>query len=232
MSNIDKIITEQVLSWSNREFPLKSREDIPESWPVITISREYGAGGRSLAKAIGDRNGFKVWDKELLTAIAEEAGADERFMASLDERRRKMIDDMLAGSLMGFKHSNTHYFRSLQRVVHTIGAHGKGIIVGRGSNYILKSQKILRVRIVSPEKDRIAHIADQKGITIKEAEKLVNNKELDRSDFIMHFFKKNPGNPLDYDLVLNSSRLSVAQMADIVMMAYQKKTGKSALVPA
>ena len=121
-----------------------------EVWPVITISREFGASGRSLAKELGRRIGFKVWDRELLSAISKEAGADERFLASLDERRRKLIDDALYGSFMGSKHSNTHYFRSLMQVVHTIGAHGKSIIVGRGSNYIVDSAAALRVRVVLP----------------------------------------------------------------------------------
>ena len=126
MYNIERLISEQVLEWSKRELKARQKKEKIEVWPVITISREFGAGGRTLAKALGMRTGFKVWDKELLTAISQEAGADERFLASLDEHRRKMIEDTLYGSFMGSKLSNTHYFRSLVRVVHTIGAHGKG----------------------------------------------------------------------------------------------------------
>ena len=177
MNNIDRLISEQVLTWAKREALAKVNKEPETEWPIITISREFGARGRSLAKELGKRTGFKVWDKELLTAITEEAGADERFLASLDERRRKLIDDTLVGSFMGSKHSNTHYFRSLLRVVHTIAAHGKGIIVGRGSNYILKSPGTLRIRVVCPFDQRVSFVAERDGITEVNAMKLVKARE-------------------------------------------------------
>ena len=227
MSKIDRLISEQVLIWSKREEQARKKKNAFETWPVITISREFGAQGRSLAKELGKRTGFKVWDKELLSAIAEEAGADERFLASLDERRRKMIDDTLHGSLMGSKISNTHYYRSLLRVVHTIGAHGKSIIVGRGSHYIIKSPSPLRIRVVSPFEERVTHVSQLEGISEKDTEKLIQTRDTERDDFIQHYFKKDTASSHDYDLVLNSGVFSIDQMADLVLLAYEKKIGKS-----
>lgn len=227
MSNIERLISEQVLAWSKRESKAKQRNEKVEVWPVITISREFGAGGRSLARALGNRTAFKVWDKELLSAISQEAGADERFLASLDEHRRKMIDDTLYGSFMGSKHSNTHYFRSLLRVVHTIGEHGKSIIVGRGSNYIIESAAALRVRIVCPVEHRIAHLVEKDGVSAKDARKLIQERDADREDFIRHYFKRDPGNASDFDLVLNSGVYNIEQLADLMLIAYEKKVGKT-----
>ena len=227
MNNIDRLISEQVLVWSKRESLAKQKNKKIEVWPVITISREFEAGGRTLARALGTRTGFKVWDKELLSAISEEAGAKERFLASLDEHRRKMIDDTLYGSFMGSKLSNTHYFRSLLSVVHTIGAHGKSIIVGRGSNYIIKSAAALRVRIVCPVEQRIEHVVEKNGISEKDARKLIQERDADREDFIRHYFKENPGNASDYDLVLNSGVYNIEQLADLILLAYENKVGKA-----
>lgn len=226
MNNIDRIISEQVLSWATREAKAKRNLATLEAWPVITISREFGARGRSLAKKMGRLIGFKVWDKELLSAIAEEAGADERFLASLDERRRKMIDDTLYSSLMGSKLSNTHYFRSLLRVVHTIGAHGKSIIVGRGSNYIIKSSTALCVRIVCPIKERVSYIAERDGISEKDAQRLIKARDTERNDFILHYFKRDTGSSHDFDLVLNSGVFNIDQLVDLMLLAYEKKVGK------
>ena len=227
MNNIDRLISEQVLTWASREAKARRNQKAPGTRPVITISREYGAKGRSLANELGRRVGFKVWDKELLSAIAEEAGADERFLASLDERRRKMIDDTLYGSLMGFKHSNTQYFRSLLRVVHTIGAHGKSIIVGRGSNYVLQSDAALRVRLVCPIEIRVSYVAEHEGISEKDALKLIEARDAERDDFIRYYFKEDPGNSHDYDLVLNSGVFNIDQLADLVLLAYEKRIGKA-----
>ena len=226
MENIGRIISDQVQAWAKKEEKAKRDRDL-QSWPVITISREYGAGGRSLARELGRRTGFKVWDKALLTAIADEAGADERFLASLDERRRKLIDDTLYSSFMGFKHSNTHYFRSLQRVLQTIGAHGKGIIVGRGGNYIIKSDDALRVRLVCPMDKRVAYVAKHKGITERKASSLIQSRDTDRADFIRHYFKRNAGTSHDYDVVLNSGIFNISELADMVFIAYEKKVGKT-----
>lgn len=226
MSNIERLISEQVLSWANREAKARRKLKTLGIWPVITISREYGALGRSLANKLGKLIGFKVWDKELFSAIAEEAGADERFLASLDERRRKMIDDALYSSFMGSKHSNTHYFRSLLRVVHTIGEHGKSIIVGRGGNYIIKPSNALRVRLICPMEERISSVATREGISEKKAEKLIKVRDTERVDFIRHYFKRDSGSPHDYDLVLNSGVFKMDQLVELILLAYEKKVGK------
>ena len=227
MSNIDHIITEEAVSWAIREAKARQRQKKVEKWPVITISREYAAGGRSLAKELAQRIGFKIWDKDLLSAIADETGADKRFMTSLDERRRKMISDVLHGFLMGSKHSNTQYFRSLLNVVHTIDAHGKSIVVGRGANFILKSPDTLRVRVVRPFEQRVSYVAELEGLTEKKAQKLVTVRDSERNDFIQHFFKRDTGNAYDYDLVLNSGVFNIEQLADLVLFAYEKKIGKT-----
>lgn len=227
MNNIDRIISEQVLTWSMNELKNRQKKEAPGTWPVITISREFGAYGRSLAKELGRRVGFKVWDKELLSAIAEEAGADERLLATLDERRRKMIDDFMYGSIVGSKSSNTHYFRSLLHVVHTIGAHGKSIIVGRGCNYIIKSPAALRVRLVRPIEERVAYVAEHEGISVINAQKVIKARDTERADFIRYHFKRDSGNSQDYDLVLNSGTFKIGQLADLVLIAYEKKVGKA-----
>ena len=226
MKSIDRLINEQVMTWSKREALAKKELKKSEQWPVITISREFGARGKYLAHEIGRRTGFRVWDKDLLSAIAEESGADEKFLASLDERRRNLIDDTLHGTLMGAKLSNTQYFRSLLRVVHTVAAHGKGILVGRGGNYIVKSPNSLKVRVVCPFNRRVAYISDREGIAIKEAEKLVVARDTERSDFIRHYFKQDAKNASDYDLVLNSDSFTNDQLTEFTLAAYEKKIGK------
>ena len=232
MSKIDRLISEQVHSWSIRDARAKEKKELRGDWPAITISREFGAKGRSLAKALNKRVGFKVWDKELLSAIADEAGADEKFLASLDERRRKVIEDTLMGSFMGSKLSNAHYLRSLNRVVQTISAHGKAIIVGRGANFIIKSPDVLRIRLVCPLELRIPRIAEQEGISEKEAKKLILTRDKEREDFIRLSFKKEAGKAQEFDLIINTGPFDISSLTDLVLLAYEKKIGKSIPVHA
>ncbi len=226
MRDIDQMITDQVKIWTQHEEEAQLRGEVPGAWPIITISREFGARGAALAALLGERMGFKVWDKELLQAIAEESGDDVRLLKSLDEHRRKTIDDAMHGTLMGSKHTNTHYFRALIHVIHTIVAHGKSIVVGRGANYISKSPEILCVRVVCPLEARIRGYAEREGLTEKHARKEVVRRDADRADFIRHHFRRDVGTPSDYDLVLNACTLSLEQMADVVLAAYETKVGK------
>ena len=226
MRHIDQMITDQVRTWSQHAAEAHLKGETPGARPIITVSREFGARGAALSALVGQRMGFKVWDKDLLNAIAEEGGDDVRLLESLDEHRRKAIDDAMHGTLMGSKHTNTHYFRSLLRVVHTIVAHGKGIVVGRGANYISKSPQILRVRVVCPLEMRIRGYAEREGLSEKQARKEILQRDADRADFIRHHFKRDVGASSDYDLMLNAGTLSLEQMAEIVVAAYEAKVGE------
>ncbi len=226
MSRIEQLVAERVHSWAESEYGFNKNKEVLLDWPVITISRQYGARGRSLAKKLGELIGFDVWDRTLLSAIAEEAGADEQLLSSLDERRRNMIDDVMIGTFMGSKHSNTHYFRSLLRVVNTIGVHGKSIIVGRGSNYIIKSPKALSIRLICSDAQRASLVAQSEGISEKEALKLMKVRDQERADFVEHFFKRDIDQPEDYDLVINSGSFELDEMAEIVLLAYDHKVGR------
>ena len=226
MKHIDQMISEQVQTWTKQATEAKSKGEVPTFWPIITVSREFGARGAALAAELGKRTGFKVWDKDLLQAIAEEGGTEERLLASLDEHRRKAIDDAMHGLLMGSKRTNTHYFRTLIRVVHTIETHGNSIIVGRGANYISKAQDVLRVRVVAPFEARVKGYAEREGLTENEARKRVKARDEDRDDFIRHHFRREHGDAFDYDMVLNSATFSLEQMADFVLAAYEAKVGR------
>lgn len=231
MGSIEKIISDQVRTWHKTNEIVSRKNNKPEVRPVITISREYGALGGPLSDELGKKIGFKVWDKTLLSAIADEAGADEKFLSSLDEHRRKIIEDTLYETFMGAKHSNTNYFRSLNKVVQTLGEHGSSIIVGRGANYILKSKDHLRVRIVSPIKTRISNVSIAEKVSLKEAEKMVISRDAERNDFIKHYFKKDLTNIHDFDITLNSSTYSIEQLATLIIQAYELKVGKLLSVP-
>lgn len=221
MRSIDQMIAEQVRTWAKRQAIRDVRGESPRSWPVITISREFGARGAALAAELGERIGFEVWDRELLVAIAERSGADEKLLSSLDERRRTAIDDVVRGTLTGFQHTNTQYFRTLLRVLHTISTHGKCIIVGRGANYVSRASNTLRVRVVAPLEVRIRNYAERQSIGEAEARKTIAIKDAERADFIKYYFKRDIGCPSDYDLVINSDTYSLEHLADIVLAAYE-----------
>jgi cytidylate kinase len=227
--NISKIIEEQINTWKLSNTVAKSRISSHRKYPIITISREFGARGAALGEYLGEKLGFKVWDKELLQAIANEMGGGIRTIESLDERRLQTVEDTITGFLINIP-TNMTYLRSLIKAVKTIEGYGNGIIVGRGANYICKNPGALHIRVVSPKNERVFEYANRENISVEKARYIIDNKDWEREEFIRKNFHKDVTEPSDYHLVLNSEVFSIDQMASIVIRAYKKRCGREIMI--
>lgn len=225
--SVSEIVEQQIKSWSRQSAqPNTSKEEEEQIYPIITISREFGSPGAALAEYLGERTGFDVWDKALLKRISEELGTDEKFIETLDERRKEAIRDTLA-SYFSNVHTNVNYLHSLIKVVRTIEEHGRSIVVGRGANYICQKNHSLHIRLVAPIDNRIADYSKRSGLSKQEVSKMAEEKDRERTEFIRRNFKENVSDPLGYDLVINSSTYSLEEIGRLVREAYEIKTGKT-----
>lgn len=224
-NKITQIVEEQIKAWSHRNTRNKPRQPQKKHYPVITVSREFGAQGAAMAEILGEKTGFKVWDKELLQAIAETLGSDLKLLETLDERRQEIVEDTVAGFIKNI-HTNVNYLRSLIRVVKTIEEQGSDIIVGRGANYICQHASSFHVRVVCPIKTRIREYAKRENISTAESRRIIEQKDRERADFIKRNFYRDVTTPSDYDLLLNSDTFTLEQMAALVLEAYEKRIGE------
>lgn len=199
------------------------RIEAGESWPVITVSRQFGARGAALARLMGERIGFAVWDYEIVHTVAEETGANEAIMQSLDEHRRRAIEDTIEGALMGGKYLNSEYLRRLMKLMYTIHSHGKSIIVGRGAQYILDPATMLCVRVVSPFDVRVKEYGERQGLTPDHARRQVEHAESERVAYVRQNFFRDVTAPADYDLLVNSGTIPLNKIIGVVLAAYEAK---------
>jgi cytidylate kinase len=223
---MDRMLSEQIGLWSMQQ--KKERRSRPYR-PVITISRSCGAGGAELGRRLGARIGFPVWDRELVHAIAEERGGDERLMATLDEHRRSQVDETLRSLILGMDQTNNKYFWSLMRIVRTLSQHGSCIIVGRGANFAVSAERALRVRVDSPIEWRAARLAHQNGWQLERARGEAVRKDAERADFVRHHFKADVADGSNYDLTVNPENLSPSGMVDLIERAYEARFAQAAL---
>ena len=227
LPSVLQLVDRQIAAWSSQ---LQAQEERGKeegiTWPLILISREFGALGERMARLIGKQTKFSVWDRELVEAMAKEEGISERLLESLDETRVSAIDDAISGALMGAACMKSEYLRTLMSVVHAIATHGGGVIVGRGSRYILEPDKVLSVRVVSPLYDRVSGYAKRMKLSEGEARKIVTTKDYERDSFIRHHFKRERSNMSDYDLVVNTGTFSLERCAELVSAAYEAKFGR------
>lgn len=221
--SIESLVEQQVKRWRLAQQEKKAAQARPT--PVITISREYGSQGAKIGELAAEELGFSFWDQEIVHAIAEQTGASERLVESLDEHARSALDDLLAASFVGDRSTEYAYVRELHRVVHTLQKHGAAVIIGRGAQFILEPDEALRVRVVAPLADRVTGICARARIPRAEAEVRVQEVEKERRTFIRQTYKVDVADPHHYDLMLNTAGLSVEQAAHIVAAAFRAKFG-------
>ncbi len=124
-----------------------------EARPVITLSRDYGSGGREIAQHLAKHLAVPIYDKELLDAVVEQSGTNPHLMAQLDEKTRGFWDSWIVSMLSGENMLDELYRRHLVKLMLCIlNTCGGGVIIGRGAHLILAKQNVFWVRIVaSPE---------------------------------------------------------------------------------
>jgi cytidylate kinase len=112
--------------------------------------------------------------------------------------------------------SESAFFRHLVETILSLGLHGECIILGRGANFILSARTTLRVRLVASVEDRISVLAQEFGVGRNEAARLVRDTDRARAAFIKEHLHQDAADPLHYDLVLNTSRLSVPDCTELI----------------
>lgn len=197
---------------------------------TITISREAGALGNSVASEIGARLNWPVYDRNILEKIAEELGRSPTQLEGVDERPVPWLEECLACLFDRYHVGSDAYVKHLFAAVRGLGAQGRCVLVGRGANFILSPESTLRVRLIAMPQDRIQVIAKKLGLSNAEADLWIKTTERERTGFIKRTFNEDPSNPHHYDLVLNMSRLSVSDAADIILETLRHLEAQAATV--
>lgn len=220
-----KLVDDQVLKWGQAE-KKRAGEQAVEPWPLITVSREFGALGTEIGRRAAEKLGFSFWDQEIVHAIAEQTGVQETLLASLDEQTRTRIEDFIAESVFGSGTTAVKYVRQVIRVVHTVERHGGAVVIGRGAQFILAKDAALRVRVVCPYEQRVAGYSKREGLSEAEAERTLAQVERERQTFIQRHYDRNVGDPVHYDIMVNTESILPDQAADLLIAAYRSKFGR------
>ena len=195
---------------------------------TIALSREVGAGGTSVASEVGARLGWPVYDRSLLERVAREMNLRVKLLESIDEKRVSWIEEVAEGFASGPLVSESRYVRHLIETILSLGTHGHCVIVGRGAPQILPPATTLRVRLVASLEDRITVMSRELNVSRAEAARHVEATQRERVRFIKDHFQKDPTDPEHYDLVLNSSRFTTVECADLVIEALRRLQGRAA----
>jgi cytidylate kinase len=182
---------------------------------IVTIEREFGSGGGGIACELSRRLGWKLWDRQLTTEIAQRARVDESAVALCDERvdsrLYRLAKAFWRGSYeRGVPLADSHAFDTdrmiamMEEIMRTIAAEGSAVIVGRGAPFFLRDREdTLRVFTYAPRDEKIRRMIEL-GKSREEAEDLVENVDKERIAYIKHYFNADWPTRSLYHLMINT----------------------------
>jgi cytidylate kinase len=186
---------------------------------TIALTRETGAHGRTVARAVGQELGWPVYDHELLEQIAREMKMRVDVLERVDERRRSWLLDSLEALGSGPALSESGYVHHLKQVLFSLAKKGECVIVGRGAALLLPVATTLRVRMIADRDDRIEVKRKSRGLSREAAARHVDRTDAERIRFNKEHFFKNPADPSNYDLILSTSRFTLTECSALIINA-------------
>jgi putative MATE family efflux protein len=189
---------------------------------IITISREYGSGGRYVGRLIADKLGIRLYDKDLVVKVAEATGFSEEYVEDNDQKRN-VLESLNNGFYSGMNNSDDLFVKESE-IINKIADEESCVIIGRCSDFILKDRKnTLKVFIYSDMEDKIKRATKIYGINEKNAEKEIERKDKLRANHYKYYTEKNWRDSSNYDICINSDTLGVEKTADLICEMVKEK---------
>jgi len=201
--------------------------------PMLTISHQYGSGGSLIARDLGQRLSWPVWDKEIVHRIATEYAVAEEYVEEKDERVDSFIERVARIlSTSGFEAaynvppplwlSDTQLAHMTSTIIKEITEEGKVIIVGRGGNHVLAGRpKTLHVFVFAAHEARVQRVMAVERLAHSAAERRIAGMDKLRADYVHTFYHADWRDPTRYHLVVDSAVWGESGTADLIAGALE-----------
>lgn len=195
---------------------------------IITISRQFGAGGSELASAIGERLGWPVLDHDLPHRVAEQLRLEDAAVARFDEHTPSFFarvaammvtpqPDSFSFAPDGDLPSHDSVAEATAQVIRDAAGSPPLVVVGHGGQCIFAGRDdALHLRVVASTRGRVARIVRRMHVSQNEASGMVHRADLDRRAYIQRYFHRDWHDPLLYDIHIHTDRVSIDEAADMI----------------
>jgi cytidylate kinase len=209
--------------------------------PVITISKQHGAGGKAIALALARELGCEVVDKSLIIKVAQQARVGTDRVENFDQEHYSSIDKYLSGIFLAnpalygpgsFDFPMTgsagltadqdffnaqKYLTLTQALIRELYQKGNVVLVGRGSQVLLAGQPgCLHLRFCAPMEYRISRVMERAGKSEKEAAEKIHSRDKSRAAYIKDHYQRDWNDPGLYHLTINTQRVPVETITVLV----------------
>jgi hypothetical protein len=190
---------------------------------VITISREFGAGGKEIGRMLSEKLGIPLYDKEIIAIAAEDSDIAEEVFNAHDEvmtvRQEKPVNPF--SPLYEIPVSD-QLFLLQSNVIRKLAQKGPCILLGRCSDVIVDD--CFKVFVCSSMKKRLEYLQTlEKETPPKMLEAKIREIDRKRGEYYSYYSGNEWGNPRNYDLCLNSGRLGVERCAEMIGRYWERE---------
>ena len=226
VGNLVKIWSKIFKPQAEKLFPkaVRASEEIPEKNFVITISREFGSGGREIGRNVAKALGISYFDTDIIHKVAEESGYTEEFIQENEQKMSGALYHLYSWYTPEAADSELSKMEELfhieERVIRGLAAKGSCVIVGRLADYILRDhENAFHVFVAADIEDKVKRVVERDGISETEARKKIQKVEKERETHCRYFAHMQWGKAANYDLAIKSSRCGIEKTAEMLATA-------------
>ncbi len=197
-----------------------------KSLPIITISREYGSGGRLIGEQLAKDLNIPFYDKELILLAAKKIGLSEEYIQRTEQTKSASFLYNLYMTSQVLPMSD-QIFLTQSKIIQEMAQEGPCVIVGRCADYVLRDyDNCLNLFIHAPMDDRIKRVKEEyKDTGTANMEDYMKKQDKKRSSYYNYFSQNKWGNVKNYHLSINSSSLGLTNTTNIIKEAALRFSG-------
>lgn len=203
-----------------------------ENTVVVTISRQFGSNGKEIARKLAEYLDISYYNKEIMEKIAQDMGVCADFFKDQKQDENGLYTLETKGFL-GLRNItelsvNSQIYELASQFIQGISKREDAVIVGRCADYILKDfSNVISVFCYSDIKDRIKWSIQEYNVPAKQAQKIVQEKDNQRSRFYEFYTNQKWGSSQNYTLMINTSKMSTEETVKMIASLYDAKKGIS-----
>lgn len=202
---------------------------------VVTISRQFGSGGRLIGKMLAQRLGVPFYDKEIIVQAAQNCGFAQEFIEDNEQKRNGLSSFSVSPAWIGIAPANcfdnfeAKIFAAEANAIESFACNGACVIVGRCADYVLRDNyDCLNVFVYADIDSRIKRVLEvyNDATDVKKAQKLIRDKDKNRARHYKYYTDTEWGKACNYDLCIDSAKFGIDACVDLLFEAYKMYDGK------
>ena len=203
---------------------------------IITLSRQFGAGGSEVARRVAAGLGWRVVDNDLIDRVAQRSGLPPKEVARREERAPGFLERLtraLARSVPELfpnpaekvpEPEEAELVRVTEAVVAELAAQGRVVLVGRAGSAVLRgAHDALHVKLVAPVAERLQTAVQRLGLDSKEAEKVLQETDANRGRYVKQHYGRDWEDATNYHMVLNTGALGLEGATELIVALAKRR---------